>query len=76
MCTTRSGIANEIPVFQNNSLSRIFFKFIYFERESIHEGVLAPGRGRERGRENGGERIPSRLCTNAGLDLTNYEIMT
>ena len=35
----------------------------------------------ERGREREGQRIQSRLCansseSNAGLDLTDYEIMT
>ena len=46
--------------------------FIYFERDSKRS------RGRERERR---ERIPSRLCTvstepDAGLNLTNCEIMT
>ena len=56
--------------------------WIYFERERERERV--PGRGRERGereRERERERIPSSLRTvstepDAGLELTNCEIMT
>ena len=51
----------------------ILFKCIYFEREKAHR------KGRERGRET--ERSPSRLHPvsaepDAGLELTNREIMT
>ena len=54
-------------------LLKKFFKCIYFEREN-DEGQ------RERERE-GRERIPSRFCIvsaepDAGLGLTNHEIMT
>ena len=49
-----------------------FKKFIYFEREST------PGRGAEREER---VKIPSKLCPgsaepDAGLELTNCEIMT
>ena len=59
----------------NKVLETYFFK--YFERESVcrHEWG--------RGREHGGERIPSRLCAvsvsaepNTGLGVTNHEITT
>ena len=57
----------------HNKLVKLFFKFIYFERENTcTSGVKA-----ERGRE----RIPSGLCAvraepNAGLEHTNREIKT
>ena len=51
----------------------LFFKFIYFERESAHK----KGRGRER---RGRQRIPSRLRAQHGVDsgihLTDHEIVT
>ena len=57
----------------------LFFNFIYLfgDRESVC--VHRRGRGREGEGET--ERIPSRLHTvsaepDAGLELTNYEIMT
>ena len=53
----------------------ILFKFIYFESE------CGGGTEREGQRQREGERIPSRLHTvstepDAGLELTNREIMT
>ena len=58
---------------QDFTTLRLFLSlFIYFERE--RKRVCKQGKGR-------GERIPSRLSSvsakpEAGLDLTNYEIMT
>ena len=56
--------------------SHYFFLMFIFEREREIERV---GKDRERGRER--KRIPSRLSVdsrepNAGLELTNHEIMT
>ena len=55
------------------SYNAFVFKFIYFERKR-------ESRGRDR-EKRGKERIPSRLHAvstepDAGLDLTNSEIMT
>ena len=62
-----AGIYNKVVITFGR---KIFFKFIYFERE--RESERERGRGRERGRE----RIPSSLGTvsakpDAGLDLMN-----
>ena len=70
----------------NNKKSGIFFNmlfkkmFIYFQREREREREEEE-REQPKGRETGGERIPSRLHTdstepNVGLDLTNLEIKT
>ena len=60
-------------------LSKLFECFFFFNVYLfiLKERVFEQGRGTEMGRE----RIPSRLCAvstepDAGLDLTNHEIMT
>ena len=55
--------------------------FIYFERERERERKRKRKTVSRGGTEREGERIPSRLCAtstepNAGLKLTNREIMT
>ena len=55
-----------------------FFSLIYLLSEREKESRGRAERGRERERERERERIPSRLCTepDAGLELTNCEVMT
>ena len=64
-----------------NIKKKILSLFIYFERERKKERERERECKQERGRERGRERIPSGLYTvstepDAGLKLTNHEIMT
>ena len=50
----------------------LFFKFIYFERETVQVGE---GREKERERERERERSPSRLCTASAEPDVGFELM-
>ena len=77
-----SFLPSFLPSFLSSPSSFSFFFFLsllnYFEREHKSKQVSMC---RERGRQRGRERIPSRLCAvsmepNSGLDPMNLEIVT